>query len=80
MSEQQLYHAYYSAKMAEQAGTSIYAREDGLTIEVTGVVQVGSDFKYGWDDLEDHGIVVRFVRTGRPNPHPSQWAKGFYDE
>lgn len=52
--------AWYSARaVAAGCGTSFYARADGTEVEVTTV-----NSYYLWEDKQDMGEVVRFVRPG----------------
>jgi len=54
--------AWYSATWGPH--TNIYAREDGTEVEVTLVCDLGTS-KPKIPDIEDRGIVVRWVRPGQ---------------
>lgn len=59
---------FYSAKMAEIAGTTFYATPDGGEVEVTLVAD--STDCCGWDDFEDRGPITRCLRKGRDAAYP----------
>lgn len=86
MSYQGPWTAKYSAKAAEQAGSSICRAADGSEVEATCLTPVGWPDDYGWDDAEDRGIVVEWLRIGQkgknqllaplPMPMPSKSPSG----
>lgn len=54
-------YAVYSEKQKELAGSVIWARRDGSEVEITEVSDQGYPACL-WDDKEDRGEVVRYVR------------------
>ena len=54
-------HAWYSPKMAEFYGGFVYARADGSEIVITSATKT-REYAPGWDDMENRGEVVKFVR------------------
>lgn len=58
--------AWYSKKMDAKFGYVVYRRANGEEVECTCVTN-GPDHGMGWDDVEDRGEVVMFVRSERIN-------------
>jgi hypothetical protein len=77
------FHGWFSQAAVDAGfGSSMYATNDGRTVEVT-CVSIGRDWKgYVWVDKVYVGLVTRFVRSGAPNtqssplllPPPGAWA------
>lgn len=57
--------AKYSAKAASEYGSSICKAADGSEVETTSLTPVGWPDIYGWDDAEDRGVVVEWLRIGK---------------
>ena len=53
-------HGFYSQKMAEYAGSSIFKMEDGTEKECSGVFET-PDHRMSWGDVEYVGVVTAYV-------------------
>ncbi len=77
------YHAFYSEEAARFYGTSVWAAEDDIEVEVTGVAyseREGREILGHWPNLRYLGIVFRCVRPGKPAHEEEHDSGDYYDE
>lgn len=75
------YRAWYSRKQEDAYASHIesshqavrvsfvvvtYATEDGREVEATEITEPDDPYPGLWEDVEDRGIVERYVRSRRP--------------